>query len=123
VSAYTAILQCGRVLTYEAHSFLPAPGELVPCRRHGYCSVDGASARSAGGRGRFGRRAEPRTEPELVEWLRRHRVTTIHALRRQRFTLRMLAAVEADLGLEVDHTTGRVLVRASQPLPRDPRLG
>jgi hypothetical protein len=29
---FTATLQCGRVLSYEARSFQPEPGDLVPCR-------------------------------------------------------------------------------------------
>jgi hypothetical protein len=117
---YTATLNCGTVLTYEARSLLPSDGELVPCRRHGYCPVTGSDRRAGGGAGRCDRRARPRTEQELVEWLHHHQVTSVHALRRQRFTLRMLTSVQADVGLEVDHTTGRVLVRASQALPRDP---
>lgn len=107
---YTATLACGTVLSYEARSFLPSGGELVPCRRHGYCTVDGSVTGAPGRRGTFDRRAAPRTEHELVEWLGRHRVTTVHSLRRQRFTLRMLAAVAADVGLEVDHATGRIQV-------------
>jgi hypothetical protein len=108
---YTATLNCGTMLAFEARSFVPSDGELVPCRRHGYCTVTDTG--HGPGRGsRFGRRARPRTEPELVEWLRHHRVTTVHALRRQRFTLRMLAAVAAEVVVDVDLTSGRVLVRA-----------
>lgn len=110
---YTATLRCGRVLSYEASSFLPSVGEVVPCRRHGYCIVSNSDRGLVGHRGHFGRRAKPRSQRELVEWLRRYRATTVHALRRQRFTLRMLAEVEADLGVDVDLTTGRVSVHAS----------
>jgi hypothetical protein len=39
-------------------------------------------------------------------------VTTVHALRRQRFTLRMLAAVAAEVVVDVDLASGRVLVGA-----------
>ena len=111
---YTATLDCGTLLTFEARSFVPSDGELVPCRRHGSCTVTGTGHGKGYGPGqgsRLGRRARPRTELELVEWLRHHRVTTVHALR-QRFTLRMLAAVTAEVVVDVDLTTGRVLFRA-----------
>lgn len=109
---YLAILACGTVLTFEARSFLPEAGESVPCRYHGYCMVERrARARShtAGTRGL--RRARPRSQRELVEWLRARPETTIHALRRQRFTLRMLAAAERSGVVSVDLDTGRVALR------------
>jgi hypothetical protein len=108
---YSATLDCGTLLTFEARSFVPSDGELVPCRRHGYCTVAGNGV-EPGQASRLGRRARPRAESELVDWLRHHRVTTVHALRRQRFTLRMLAAVAAEVLVDVDPASGRVLVRA-----------
>lgn len=106
------------MLSFEASSFVPAIGEVVPCRWHGYCEVSSLG----GGRGRvhLGRRAQPRSRLELVEWLRVCRSTTVHALRRERFTLRMLADVEAEMGLDVDLITGHVSVRwDDRPPPRE----
>jgi hypothetical protein len=111
---YTATLTCGSMLTFEASSHLPTRRESVPCRRHGYCIVDEVGIR-AGTRSQRGRRprAKPRAQDELLEWLRGRSTTTIHALRRNRFTLRMLAAAERDGLVAVDHDTGRVAVRRS----------
>jgi hypothetical protein len=110
---YTARLSCGTVLSYEARSFLPLAGELVPCRRHGYCEVavsgqpDGAPTPGRSGMPR----ARPRSQQELLEFMRRERVTTVRALRRQRFTLRTVArAARAGL-VDVDLEAGRVVAR------------
>ena len=90
---------------------MPDGGEVVPCHRHGYCAV------AATGQARdlspgASRRAAPRSQRELLEWLRSHPVTTVSVARRQRFTLRMLfAARDAGL-LEIDKATGSVLLRS-----------
>jgi hypothetical protein len=105
----TATLRCGTVLSYEAPTFRPAPGDLVPCRRHGYCAVQ-QTAGSAGG-ATFARRGRPRAQSELREWLCGRSETTVHALRRHGFTLRMVAAAERDGLVELDLPTGRVAVR------------
>lgn len=109
---FIATLSCGTVLTYEARDFLPTSGERVPCRRHGYCGVhetgSGAVSRPAG---RALPRARPRAQHELVEWLRARPVTTVHALKRARFTLRMIAAAERDGLVSVDLEAGRVWTR------------
>jgi hypothetical protein len=109
---FIATLRCGTVLTYEARGFLPSSGERVPCRRHGYCGVDDV------GKGRLSRRtgaapprARPREQRELEAWLRDRPVTSIHALKRERFTLRMIAAAERDGLVAVDVETGRVWMR------------
>lgn len=109
---FIATLRCGTVLTYEARDLLPSSGERVPCRRHGYCGVREV------GRGststavvRALPRARPRAQHELEEWLRGRRVTTVHALKRQRFTLRMIAAAERDGLVTVDFEAGRVWAR------------
>jgi hypothetical protein len=109
---YIATLRCGTVLTYEARSFLPNSGEHVPCPRHGYCGVHDV------GRGTVSTtaasalpRARPRTRHELEEWLRDRPVTTVHALKRERFTLRLIAAAERDGLVAVDLQAGRVWMR------------
>jgi hypothetical protein len=56
-------------------------------------------------------RAKPRAQDELLEWLRGRSTTSIHALRRHRFTLRMVASAERDGLVAVDHDTGQVAVR------------
>jgi hypothetical protein len=107
----TATLSCGAELCYEAKSFLPASGELVPCTRHGYCEVaDVGTSRRGASHWRGLPRPRPRTQDELLEWLRAHSVTSIHVLRRQRFTLRMVAAAERDGLVAVDLEAGTVAV-------------
>jgi hypothetical protein len=110
---FTATLRCSRVLNYEARTFLPEVGDLVPCCRHGYCAVEGIDPR--GGTGAHGRsfaRAAPRSRNELLEWLRQRPVASVSALRRQRFTLRIIAEAERDGLLELDLRAGRVALRA-----------
>ena len=110
---YSAALSCGSALVYEARTFLPSVGESVPCLRHGYCVVvaTGRSAerreRCAGGKVR----ARRRDQEELVNWLRGRSQTTIHALREQRFTLRLLAMAEKEGLVAVDLQEGTVRVR------------
>jgi hypothetical protein len=105
---YTATLDCGAVLSFEARSFLPRSGEPVPCRRHGYCVATGGREKDEVGSRTALRRARPRAQHELMEWLRSRPVTTFYALRRQRFTLRMLAAAERDGAVTIDFEAGRV---------------
>lgn len=108
----TATLRCGTVLAYEARDLLPASGERVPCRRHGYCGVHEVGRnRTAGPAGPGLPRARPRTQHELEEWLRDRPATTVHALRRERFTLRMVAAAEREGLVAVDLEAGRVWTR------------
>ncbi|TFV83107.1 hypothetical protein E4P40_14770 [Blastococcus sp. CT_GayMR20] len=116
---YIATLSCGTVLSYETLNLVPAGGELVPCRNHGYCAVSRRAKRATGGR-RLGPRAKRRSQEELLEWLQHHPVTTVHALRRQRFTLRMIMAVGIDALLDLDLATGRVVVRSPELLVRAP---
>jgi hypothetical protein len=109
---FIATLRCGTVLTFEAQNFLPAGGERVPCRRHGYCdvlAVGRGTVPTTGGPAL--RRARPRAQHELEEWLRERPVTTVHALKRERFTLRMIAAAERDGLVTVDFEAGRVRMR------------
>jgi hypothetical protein len=109
---HTATLDCGTVLAFEARSFLPTRGESVPCRRHGHCLVTGLGrepeARTARPRSL---RAPRRDEEELLEWLRMRSVATVHTLRRERFTLRIIAAAERDGLVEIDPVTDTVVLR------------
>jgi hypothetical protein len=114
---FTATLRCGTQLSYEERSFLPAAGDVVPCRRHGYCAVSRTGSTTNGGR-RWLPRSRRRSQDELLEWLGEQQEATVHALRRQRFTLRLAAAAERAGLLEPDLIRGRVAVRrAPGPLP------
>jgi hypothetical protein len=104
----TATLRCGAVLSYEAVSFRPNPGELVPCRRHGYCRVTRADG---SGSGALPPRGRGRVQSELMDWLRERSEATVHALLRRGFTLRVVAAAERDGLVDVDLLAGRVAVR------------
>ena len=117
---FTATLRCSRVLNYEARTFLPEVGDLVPCCRHGYCAVEGIDPQGGtGAHGRFFPRAAPRSRNELLEWLQQRPVASVSSLRRQRFTLRMIAEAERDGLLELDLRAGRVALRAgSEPCER-----
>jgi hypothetical protein len=109
VKVHTATLSCGTVLSYEARSFLPTTSEWVPCRNHGYCAVINCSrAQAPRTRSREVIRARPRTQPELVDWLERCPVTTLAALRRHRFTLRLITRAQRDGLVAVDEGTGAV---------------
>lgn len=117
---FTATLRCGRVLSYEARSFLPRAGDHVPCCRHGYCAVEVTGGKGrAGAGGRFVPRAAPRSQVELLEWLRRQPVASVDDLRQQRFTLRMIADAERDGLVELDLRAGRVALRAHGSSIRD----
>jgi hypothetical protein len=109
----TATLRCGTRLSFESREWVPQVGDVMPCRRHGFCAVDSASAEGRPWLGRPGGRARPRAQRELEEWLRLRPVTTVHALRRHRFTLRMVAAAERDGLVDVDLLTGKVVARAA----------
>jgi hypothetical protein len=118
---FTAILRCGTALAYEVRSFLPAVGERVPCRHHGYCVVQ--TRPSSGGpsdAAQSFRRAQGRSQQELMDFLQWRPITTVHVLRQQRFTLRIVAAAEKAGLLDVDIFTGRVALR---PAPRPPEAG
>lgn len=107
---FTATLHCGTVLSYEAPTFRPDPGDVVPCRHHGYCAVQQTSG-SSSGRAYCTPRGRPRAQGELLEWLCGRSETTVHVLRRQGFTLRMLVKAERDGLVDLDLPAGRVAVR------------
>jgi hypothetical protein len=114
---YAASLRCGVVLTYEAPTFVPRVGDVVPCRRHGYCTVrsrDQTDGRAHGGERRLRSR---RSQEELIAFLIHRPVTTVHVLRRQRFSLRQVVAAEQSGLVQVDLETGRVCLRG--PTSRD----
>lgn len=106
---FTATLRCGAVLSYEAPSFRPDPGDVVPCRYHGFCAVQQTGGSASGGA--VSPRGRRRSQGELLGWLRGRSETTVHALRRQGFTLRMLAVAERDGLVDLDLPAGRVAVR------------
>ncbi len=106
---FTATLRCGAVLSYEVRTFRPVCGDLVPCRHHGYCIVHRTGGPASGGASST--RARPRSQNEFRDWLRGQSETTVHVLRRQGFTLRMVAAAERDGLVNLDLRAGRVAVR------------
>jgi len=114
---FRATLRCGTVLSYEARTFRPDPGDLVPCRRHGYCAVQKCSGSVPGGASPP--RAARRAHGELLDWLRGRSESTVHALLRRGFTLRMVAAAERDGVVDVDLPAGRIAVR--RPIEVGPR--
>jgi hypothetical protein len=109
---YTARLRCDNVLTYEAASFLPDVGEVVPCRRHGFCVVSSREGDDGPGAGISARAAHRRSRSELMAFLGSRPDTTIRVLRRNRFTLRLVVAAQRDELVDVDIVTGRVAARA-----------
>lgn len=112
---FTATLRCGTLLSYEARDFRPDAGDLVPCRNHGYCAVQRTGGGGSGGV--FYPRARPRSASELVDWLRGRPEATVHALRREGFTLRLVMAAERDGAVDVDLPAGRVVVRPATHEP------
>jgi len=106
---FTATPRCGTVLGYEARSFRPDPGQVVPCRPHGYCVVVLAGGSRSGVVA--GRRARPGTQDGLLHWLNGRPETTVRAMRRHGSTLRMVSGAERDGLIAVDLDAGRVLVR------------
>jgi hypothetical protein len=108
---YLARLSCGLDLSYEAESFAPGIGDLVPCPRHGQCPVNSRQKVDDRGSGRVRRAIEPRSQRELLDFLSRRPVTSVHALRRNRFTLRIVSAAQKDGLVDVNLLSGRVILR------------
>ena len=107
--AGVARLGCGVVLTYAASSFVPEVGAEVPCPRHGYCAV--AARETIRRRRRSSLVPSPRSTGEMAEFLSERPVTTVHVLRSQRFTLRIVAAAQKEGLVDVDLLSGRVALR------------
>ena len=112
---YVARLYCGTVLTYEAASFLPDVGETVPCRRHGFCTVDSRDESDGRGVGSAHRAVRRRSQHELVAFLKTRPVTSIHTLRQHRFTLRVVAAAQKEGLVHLDLVAGRVVLGGQNP--------
>ena len=110
-----ARLRCGRLSTYDEASFVPAVGEVVPCRRHGFCEVASREKRLARVHDCRQRPAR-RTTDDLVAFLSSRGHSTVSVLRRDRFTLRVVMAAHADGVVDVDLTVGRVELRKAQPV-------
>lgn len=109
---YEATLCCGYRLTYEAWTFVPDVGEIVPCRRHGFCAVtsrDHGNAVSTAAR-----RVRRRSQCELMTFLSHRPIATVHQLRRQRFSLRVVAAAEKAGLVDLDLLSGRVALRSGR---------
>jgi hypothetical protein len=114
---HAARLGCGTVLTYAASSLVPDVGENVPCPRHGYCPVSGREGARGGRTGTFP--VPPRrSTSELAQFLAPRLVTTVAVLRRNRFTLRVVATAQKEGLVDVDLVSGRVALRSGlgQPL-------
>lgn len=109
--SHAARLSCGTLLTYEAASLVPLVGEVVPCRRHGYCRVADTEHVADPTRRRRPRARKPRSQEELLDFLRRHPVTSLHRLRNSGFSLRMVTAAQQRGLVDVDVITGRTALR------------
>jgi hypothetical protein len=107
---YAARLCCGTVLTYEAANFVPDVGETVPCRRHGFCTVNSRDESDGRGVGSAHRAVRRRSQHELVAFLKTRPVTSIHTLRQHRFSLRVVAAAQKEGLVHLDLVAGRVVL-------------
>ncbi|WP_448624994.1 hypothetical protein [Geodermatophilus sp. URMC 64] len=112
---YSARLDCGSALAYEAATFVPAVGEVVPCRRHGFCPVTSRDGGDGRGVDRVGRTTRRRSLGDLMAFMNSRPVTTLHALRHHRFTLRLLSAAQNSGLLDLDLATGRVTLARPSP--------
>ncbi len=114
---FTAELRCGTVLSYSVRNLRPDVGDVVPCTRHGYCVVQVTA--SAPPRNAAPTRSRSRTQRGLLSWLRGRQSSSVRALRRNGFTLRLVAAAGRDGLVDVDLVAGRVVLRGPGP-ERDP---
>ena len=112
---YAAKLCCGTVLTYEAASFVPDVGETVPCRRHGFCTVNSRDEVDGRGAGNVRPVTRRRSQEELVAFLSTRSVTSVHTLRQHRFTLRVVAAAHEQGLVHLDLVAGRVVLGNGAP--------
>lgn len=110
VEVNSVVLAYGIVLTFEASSLVPAEAETIPCPRHGYCKVQRRTISAGGARPRRPRPA-PREHQELIDWLQTQPSTTVHVLRRHRFTLRIISEAQRAGLVEADLVTGLVALR------------
>jgi hypothetical protein len=112
LGTYTARLSCDIVLTYEAPSFVPEVGQVVPCRRHGFCAVRSRDEDDAPDPRRAADVTRRRSQNELLRFLHECQATSVHALRHNRFPLRLVVAAQRQGIVDVDLITGRVALRA-----------
>lgn len=115
-TADRVVLRCGTELVFDISSWAPLPGEVMPCRRHGYCTV----IRHVGGADdsrsdpRWAARPRPRRQlprlssAELVTTLRANPGASLGTLRRLRFTLRILWAAHREGLVHLDLESGTV---------------
>ena len=112
---YAARLQCGTVVAYESASHVPVTGEVVPCRRHGFCAVERSDRSDGRGAGAREPRRPRRSESELLEFLTNRPVASVHMLRSHRFTLRLVVSAQAAGLVDVDLATGLVRLPREDP--------
>jgi hypothetical protein len=109
---YVARSCCGAALTYEAPTFVPVVGEVVPCRRHGFCAVECRETCDGRGADADARSGQCRSQAELLAFLTGRPVTTVHVLHSRRFTLRVVAAAQKAGHVDIDLVTGQVRLSA-----------
>lgn len=100
----TATLACGAISEYEAPDLVPAPGDVVPCRRHGHCLVVPPHRERSNGR---------RSRTELLDHLERRGTVSVRSLRAERFSLRLITEAERAGYVTVDLAAGLVTPRAA----------
>jgi len=100
------------VVHYEPGICPPAPGDVVPCRRHGYCATAAVPVPTRGARGPRRTRSPRRTQEELRARLGGLPGESLAALRRERFTLRLLADAQQEGWLRVDQESDWVRLRS-----------
>jgi hypothetical protein len=99
-------LDCGTILTYDYPTFAPADGEIVPCRRHGYCHVNGPRVRN-----KTHKTGTARARPsvaELIDFMSGGRTMKLYELRRHGFTLRIVVEAQERGLVELDLLSGWV---------------
>ena len=115
-----ATLQCGSTLYFETVSLAPDPADVVPCMRHGYCTVRSVEAVADSARPR--RRAPRRSRAELVAHLRTADRFTLGELRRARFSLRMITEAAREELLFIDDDAENVIIHSLLATSADQRL-
>lgn len=118
-----ATLQCGSALYFETASLAPGPDDLVPCVRHGYCTVHVVESLAATPPPPPPQRSRPRaprrSHAELVAHLDTADAFTLSELRRARFSLRMITEAARERLLCIDEDAETVIVRPLRGLDAD----
>jgi hypothetical protein len=111
-----ATLHCGAALYFETVSLAPDPAEVVPCLRHGYCTVRSVELLAGSQRSRPRQQRAPRRSPaELVAHLGTAEAFTLAELRRARFSLRMITEAARDRLLRIEEDAETVIIRPLLP--------